>query len=208
MIVLHRAPALKLFVSRRFTPFTPLKRTAIHRGCLTLGLCSPISSTGSVSSILLYDTWDSNGVFLVLRSFVSSGRVANKGPVNDGDPRGTNKEGNNFVDEEYFAGPFDTQNEAMLKAAKQKDWTVRVVQLDNGIQALETGGRISFYIDPNGSGRLEDRLVDTRLVDDFGVWDLDELSEGQLFEYLAQIPGWVHIWTTVWTEPTSRYQSR
>jgi hypothetical protein len=133
-------------------------------------------------------------VFLVLRSFVSVCRVANKGPVNDGGPRGTVKEDNTYVDEEYFAGPFDTQEEAMLKAFKQKDWTVRVVQLDNGIQALETGGRISSYIDPNGSGRLKDRLVDKRLVDDFGVWDVDELSEGQLADYyMEEDSRWVHI---------------
>ncbi|KIM75338.1 hypothetical protein PILCRDRAFT_827433 [Piloderma croceum F 1598] len=164
MIVLHRAPALKLFVSSRFTI---LKRTANHRGCLAIGLGSSICPT-------------------VLRSFVSSGRVANKSPVNAGDPRGTNKESNTYVDEEYFAGPFDTQQEAMLKAFNQKDWTVRVVQLDNGIQALETGGRISSYINPNGSGGLKDRLVDKRLVDDFGVWNVNELTEGQLADYYTE----------------------
>jgi hypothetical protein len=116
---------------------------------------------------------------------VSSGRVANQSPANNGDTRDSDKEDNTYAGKEYFAGPFDTQKEAMLKAFKQKDWTVRVVRLDNGLEALETGGRISSYINPNASGRLKDRLVDKRLVDDFGVWNIGDLTEGQLADYYA-----------------------
>jgi len=67
-----------------------------------------------------------------------------------------------------------------------KDWTMRTVQLDNGIEALETGGRITSYIDPNKGGRLKDRLVDKRLVDEYGVWDINDLTGGQLSDYMMR----------------------
>jgi hypothetical protein len=74
----------------------------------------------------------------------------------------------------------------MLKALKMKDWMMRVVTLKDGREALESGGHITSYINPNQSGRFQDRLVDMRLVDDYGVWSLDELSEGELAGYLVE----------------------
>jgi hypothetical protein len=49
---------------------------------------------------------------------------------------------------------------------------------------LAPGGRITGYVRP-GPGRLRYRFVDPRLVEDFGVYDIDDLTEGQLGEYLA-----------------------
>jgi hypothetical protein len=90
------------------------------------------------------------------------------------------------MEDKSFAGPFDTQREAMLNIMGMKDWTVRVVTLENGIEAVEAGGRIKSYLHPHRSGGIKDRQVDKRLVDDFGAWSIDELSEGELAEYLAE----------------------
>jgi hypothetical protein len=62
---------------------------------------------------------------------------------------------------------------------------VRVVDLDNGMQGLVCGGRITSYIDPHKPGRIKDRLVDCQLLDEYGATDIDDLTEGQLAEYLA-----------------------
>ena len=80
---------------------------------------------------------------------------------------------------------FDTQEEALLNMMNFKDWTRRVVTLEDGVEALETGGRITSYLNPDTSGRLKDRLVDKRLVDEFGVSSVDDLTEGQQVEYFA-----------------------
>jgi len=53
-------------------------------------------------------------------------------------------------------------------------------------EAVEAGGRIKSYLHPHRSGGIKDRQVDKRLVDDFGAWSIDELSEGELAEYLAE----------------------
>jgi hypothetical protein len=122
-----------------------------------------------------------------MRSFSSSGRVSNK-YRNSGDPADADADSQtyNHAEGESFAGPFDTHEEALLKVMNFKDWTVRPVQLDNGIEALETGGRITSYIDPNKGGRLKDRLVDKRLVDEYGVWDINDLTDGQLSDYMGE----------------------
>ena len=68
------------------------------------------------------------------------------------------------------------------------------VKLDNGTLAVERGGRISAYINPKESATLKDMLVDRRLVDDFGVWDIDKLTEDQLVDNRkGQDSRWVHI---------------
>lgn len=73
-----------------------------------------------------------------------------------------------------------------LRALGMKDWTVRVTTAKNGMEAVEAGGRITAYIDPNASGRIKDRLVDPLLVDEYGVTSIDELTDGQMAEYFAE----------------------
>jgi hypothetical protein len=79
---------------------------------------------------------------------------------------------------------------SLLNALGWKNWDVRVLPAENGVEAVEVGGHITGYLNP-GSGRLKDRFVDKRLVDDFGVSSIDELSEGELAEYLAPAEGYV-----------------
>jgi hypothetical protein len=110
-----------------------------------------------------------------VRSFVSSRRVANKSRNDSGD---ANRDDKIYGEDGSFAGPFDTQD--------FKETIPRVVKLENGMQALETGGYITSYLGPGVSGKIKDRLVDTRLVDQYGVWSVDELTEGQLADYLAE----------------------
>jgi len=79
----------------------------------------------------------------------------------------------------------NVNSEALLKIMGMKDWTVRVVRQSNGMDGLEAGGKLMGYIDPTKGGRLKDRIVDRSLVDDFGVSDINELTEGQMAEYFA-----------------------
>lgn len=115
-----------------------------------------------------------------IRPFASSRRVANKSRNDSGDP---NRDHKTYMESRdgSFAGPFDTRNEALLKLMGFKDWTVRTVPLENGIEAVVAGGRVTCYLHPNHKSDP----VDKRLVDDFGVWSIDELSDCELADYLA-----------------------
>jgi hypothetical protein len=47
------------------------------------------------------------------------------------------------------------------------------------------GSEDYWYLHSDTSRRLRDRMVDRVLVEHYGVEDIDELSEGQLADYLA-----------------------
>ena len=84
----------------------------------------------------------------------------------------------------YQRAPKDEAEESLLNALGMKDRTVRLTKDENGNEVVTTGGRITSYLRP-GSGGLKDRLVDPRLVEDFGVYDINDLTEGQLADYFA-----------------------
>ena len=66
-----------------------------------------------------------------------------------------------------------------------KNWDVCVTKDEKGNEVLTAGGRVTAYLRPGSPyERVKDRLVDPLLVENFGVYDIDDLSEGQLAEYL------------------------
>ena len=117
-----------------------------------------------------------------VRSFLSSRRVANKSQTDSGD---ANRDNKIYLEDGSLSGLFDTEAEALWEAVESKGWKGRVVKLENGMETWEHFGRIVAYINPIPR-TIKDILVDKHLVDDFGGWSLDELSEGQLTECLAE----------------------
>ncbi len=78
----------------------------------------------------------------------------------------------------------DETEESLLNALGMKDCTVHLTKDEKGNEVVTAGGRVTGYVRP-GPGRLKHRLADPRVVEDFGVYDINDLTEGQLAEYLA-----------------------
>ena len=57
---------------------------------------------------------------------------------------------------------------------------------DDGMKGLIYG---EGYIDPHDVGRIKDRLIERKLVDGYGVTTIEDLTEGELAEYLASSCG-------------------
>ncbi|KAL6306363.1 hypothetical protein BKA93DRAFT_154644 [Sparassis latifolia] len=82
----------------------------------------------------------------------------------------------------------DNFKEFMRWALSWEMREIREVELENGLRGVEVRGVITTYVNPHPTGR-GDRYVDWRLVDDYGAWHIDELTEGQLADYMADIEG-------------------
>ncbi|GBE88737.1 hypothetical protein SCP_1401420 [Sparassis crispa] len=82
----------------------------------------------------------------------------------------------------------DNFKEFMRWALSWEMREIREVELENGLRGVEVRGVITTYVNPHPTGR-GDRYVDRRLVDDYGAWHIDELTEGQLADYMADIEG-------------------
>jgi hypothetical protein len=76
--------------------------------------------------------------------------------------------------------------ETLLKELGMKDWKVGITNATNGLEAIESGGHITAYINPDDTGRMRDHLVDLLLFDEYGAMDVNNLTDGQMADYFAK----------------------
>ena len=100
------------------------------------------------------------------------------------DPPGSGPSTSGAEEDEPEWSPKDDAGRSLLAALGMRDWAVRVTKDEIGREVVTAGGRVTAYVKP-GPGRLKHRLVEPRLVDDFGVWDIEDLTEGQFADYFA-----------------------